>query len=165
MQKSHDSRAGSNETRLSRPAQWLLHRWFLLQRSMTLGVRAVVLDDADRVLLVRHTYTDGWHLPGGGVEVGETLEMALAKELREEAAVTLAGPTSLHGVFLNERLGRRDHVAVFVVRDFTAGVMVPTREIAEARFHALHDLPTDITRATERRLREILHDEPLSAYW
>ena len=33
----------------------------------TIGVRAVLLDQDDRIALVRHTYTDAWYLPGGGV--------------------------------------------------------------------------------------------------
>jgi hypothetical protein len=39
------------------------------QRPMTLGVRGLVIDSEDRVLLVRHTYVPGFYLPGGG-EIG-----------------------------------------------------------------------------------------------
>ena len=44
----------------------LLHWSFLLLRPMTLGVRGVVADADERVLLVRHGYVSGWHFPGGG---------------------------------------------------------------------------------------------------
>ncbi|MEM9842987.1 MAG: NUDIX domain-containing protein, partial [Pseudomonadota bacterium] len=37
---------------------------------MTLGVRAIVENAEGQVLLVRHTYTPGLYLPGGGVERG-----------------------------------------------------------------------------------------------
>ena len=88
---------------------------------MTLGVRAVVLDGDDRVFLVKHSYVSGWHLPGGGVEVGETFREALRRELAEEGRIELAGDPALHGLFLNSHVSRRDHVAVYVVRQFSAG--------------------------------------------
>jgi ADP-ribose pyrophosphatase YjhB (NUDIX family) len=136
---------------------WGAHLYFRLTRAMTLGVRAAVLDGEGRVFLVRHTYTPGWHLPGGGVEVGESLEEALAKELREEASIRMTGSPRLHGVFFNRPLSPRDHVAVYVVREFVVeGAKQPDREIAEAGFFKLDALPEETTTGTRRRLDEII---------
>ena len=85
---------------------------------MTLGVRAVVLDGENRVFLVKHSYVSGWHLPGGGVETGETLREALTRELMEEGKIELVGEPTLFGVYLNSHVSRRDHVALYLVRHF-----------------------------------------------
>lgn len=143
-----------------------LHLYWRQTRGMTLGVRAAAIDSSRRVFLVRHTYTPGWHLPGGGVEPGETLREALAKELREEACLRLTGEPALHGVFLNDAVSRRDHVAVFVVRAFAVeGPKRPDREIAEAGFFALDALPPGTTPGTRARLAEIDGDLPPAQRW
>ena len=115
----------------------IFHLYWRFARGMTLGVRAVVLDADNRVFLVRHTYVTGWHLPGGGVEVGETFLEALRRELREEGRIELTGEPVLHGVFFNSHVSRRDHVAVYVVRQFRQDRLPePNREIAECGFFA-----------------------------
>ena len=83
---------------------------------MTLGVRGLVVDADRRIFLITHTYVPGWHLPGGGVEPGETLIEALARELVEEGNIEILEPPMLHGMFFNSRVSQRDHVALFVVR-------------------------------------------------
>jgi ADP-ribose pyrophosphatase YjhB (NUDIX family) len=138
----------------------------LLQRPMTLGVRGLVVDEAGRVLLVRHTYIGGFFLPGGGVEKGETLEQALTRELLEEGNVALEGAPTLFGVYLNRAASKRDHVAFYVVRAFRhLGARAPDHEIAEAQFFPLDALPSTTTRATRARLAEALDGAPTSPYW
>lgn len=151
---------------LRRLAGRALHLYFRLRRGITLGVRAAVLNEAGEVFLVRHTYTPGWHLPGGGVEPNETLLDALAKELREEANIALTAPATLHGVFLNRHVSRRDHVAVFIVRAFAQSApKQPDREIAEAHFFPLSALPEKATPGTRRRLAEIVNGAAPPAEW
>ncbi|MDP3257685.1 MAG: NUDIX domain-containing protein [Bosea sp. (in: a-proteobacteria)] len=165
-QTGADSNADGALTWLQRLRIRLLHVYFRLSRGMTLGVRAAVLNDRGEVFLVRHTYTPGWHLPGGGVEVGETMAAALAKELREEARISLTGPATLFGLYFNRKTSRRDHVALYVVRDFVVdAAKMPDLEIAEARFFPLDALPQGLTPGTRRRLAEIAGGIAPAAEW
>jgi ADP-ribose pyrophosphatase YjhB (NUDIX family) len=149
--------------RLARP---LLGRFWVLVRGLTLGVRGVVLDAEGRVLLIRHGYTPGWTFPGGGVEIGETAEQALARELFEEANVTLKGRPVLHGIFHQPQFSRRDHVLVYVIRAFDwPGPPKPNREIAECAFFALDALPEGMSPGAKRRLAEILDGAAISKNW
>jgi ADP-ribose pyrophosphatase YjhB (NUDIX family) len=144
----------------------LLHLHWRFSRGLTLGVRALVIDAGGKVFLVRHSYVSGWHLPGGGVEAGETLVQALVRELAEEGDIEVVGTPPLHGVFFNPVDSPRDHVAVFVVRVFRqAPVARANREIAERGFFALDALPADTTPGTRRRLAEVLEGAPIAAKW
>jgi 8-oxo-dGTP diphosphatase len=71
------------------------------------AVRAVVLDPADRILLVRFEFpnTGLWAAPGGGIDEGETDEQAIVRELAEEIG--------LDRVELGPWIWRREHVFPF----------------------------------------------------
>jgi 8-oxo-dGTP pyrophosphatase MutT (NUDIX family) len=137
-----------------------------LSRGMTLGVRAAVIDGQGRVFLVKHTYVPGWHLPGGGVEVHQSAEEALARELDEEGHIRLDQPGELRGLYYNKEASRRDHVAFFVVRHFTQQrPRRPDREIAEASFFAANALPAGTTQGTRRRLDELAGRRVPDGFW
>ena len=161
---------GERLNRVRRKCEPLLrrffHAYFLVVRSMTLGVRAVVLDAENRVFLVRHSYVSGWYLPGGGVDHGETMEQAMRRELKEEGDIDLIGDAALHGIFLNSHVSRRDRVAVYVVRQFRQDRLpAPNREIVECGFFAITALPEGTTRGTRLRIAEVLDGRPLIATW
>jgi 8-oxo-dGTP pyrophosphatase MutT (NUDIX family) len=144
----------------------LFHFYWRLVRSMTLGVRAVVLDTDSKVFLVKHSYVSGWHLPGGGVEVGETFLDALKRELIEEGRIELADQPMLHGIFFNSHVSRRDHVAVYIVRHFRQDrPPEPNREIVACGFFDAGALPPDTTPGTRLRIAEVLNGAPVIATW
>jgi 8-oxo-dGTP pyrophosphatase MutT (NUDIX family) len=144
----------------------VFHLYWRFARGMTLGVRGVVLDGENRVFLVKHSYVSGWHLPGGGVEVGETFCGALKRELMEEGRIEVSGEPVLHGVFFNSYASRRDHVAVYVVRQFRQDRLPePNREIIDCGFFEASALPQDTTEGTRLRIAEVLENKAPIATW
>jgi len=131
-----------------------------------MGAQAMVFDRDQRLLLVRHAYQPGWHFPGGGVESGETVVEALARELAEEVGLTLSKPPQLVGIYANFAAFPGDHIALFEVRDWEQGqVPVPSREIEEQAFFAGDALPSDATGGTRRRIAEFLGGAQKSGTW
>ncbi len=114
-------------------------------------------DGEGRVLLVRHSYGPPvWALPGGGMRRSEDAGLAALRELREELDCTLAEPEFL-GIQTNEFLGSTNHVRVFTGR--VKGQPRPDmREVVDARYFALDDLPDNRSRTIDLRLR-LLKDE------
>lgn len=143
-----------------------LHLYWRFARGLTLGVRGLVIDGAGRVFLVKHSYVAGWHLPGGGVEPGETLATALARELREEGNIELGEPPLFFAVYFNRRVSRRDHVALYVVRSFhQTAAPQPNSEIVAHGFFAPDALPPDTSRATRERIAEVLDGRSVTELW
>lgn len=145
----------------------LFHLYFLLRRPMTLGVRGLVHDrTSNAVFLIRHTYVPGWQLPGGGVEVGETLVEALTRELAEEGNIALTAPPLLKSMHFNRRSSNRDHVGFYLIEAFSqTAPKLPDHEIAEAGFFPVDRLPEATTPATLRRIAEVFANTATSPYW
>src|ERR1700733_8034253 len=144
----------------------LLHVYWRCARGLTVGVRGLIIDGTGRVFLVKHSYVAGWHLPGGGVETGETLLAALARELHEEGNIELSGPPRLFAVYFNRRASRRDHVALYVVRAFRQSAPPqPNHEIVAHGFFAPDALPEETTRATRARIAEVLDGRTVAELW
>jgi len=136
-----------------------------MTRGGTLGVRALVLNGAGEILLVEHSYIDGWFLPGGGVERGETVEAALARELEEEAGVRPLGRPALVSVHANHLIFPGDHVVLFRVDAWEACRPTAIGEIRARGWFSPDRLPEGATAATRRRIAEQLDGEHPAAHW
>lgn len=159
------NRQEHKQSRLAQLRGKLFHIYFRIKRPMTLGVRGLCLRD-ESVFLIRHTYVPGWQLPGGGVESGETLREALDKELMEEGNIRLTAEPHLFQIYFNRRMSKRDHVALFVCREFEqTSPKRPDHEIAESGFFSIHALPNGTTRATRERIGEVLGGKSASQDW
>lgn len=134
-------------------------------RPVTLGVRIVLVSEG-QVVLVRHTYQDGWHLTGGALNRGETPQAAAMREAREEAGAFLAGPPQLLGVYSSFVAGHSNHVLTYVSESFRLGTPTDRWEIAECRLYPVDQLPQDATAGTRRRVQEFLTGGgPYSGAW
>ena len=144
--------------------KFTLQPYFRLVRGQTIGVRGVVIDAQERVLLVRHSYVAGWMFPGGGVEHNESLESAIIKELDEETGVQVKNRPELFSVYANFKYFKGDHVALYIIREWEM-VERKSMEIAEYHFFGIDDLPEGTTSGTKRRLQEVFSHKECSEQW
>jgi len=136
-----------------------------ISRGMTMGARAMLIRDG-KVLLVKHTYLPGWYLPGGGVEAGESLAEAMAREIMEETGAVLTGRAELFAIYRHPSPPRRDHIALYVCRDWEEGAgKIADWEIVAAELFPLDRLPADAAPSTVARVREMVSGEPPAADW
>ena len=98
-------------------AHWMLRVYWFLTRPVTLGVRILLIDEG-QVILVKHSYQNAWFLPGGGVKRGETLEQAICREAAEECGASLHQVQYI-GTYTNFVEYKSDHVSLFLSEDFT----------------------------------------------
>lgn len=129
-----------------------------------LGVRAVILNTNNQVLLVQHTYIKGWYLPGGGVDKKETLPVAIKRELEEELGITACRIKTLLGVYTNKYELKTDHIAVFIINEL---VMQDKKnaEIHEWRFFDLDNFPETISPGSKKRLLEFQGLKEIDFIW
>jgi ADP-ribose pyrophosphatase YjhB (NUDIX family) len=162
MKQAKEKKLGLVRVLLSRT----IHTYFLMRRGLTLGVRAIVRSNDGKFLLVRHTYTPGWHFPGGGVEKGQTTEQALRNELQQETNQKIIGKPVMHGLFYNNNASKRDHVLAYYC-DVQGGLEAKpmTMEIAEIGYFSFEDLPLNTDPGTVRRIREMVFGDEKTEVW
>ncbi|WP_101524891.1 NUDIX hydrolase [Nocardioides houyundeii] len=121
----------------------------------------LIRDESDRVLLCQLTYKSDWDLPGGVVEVGESPQVAVCREVEEELSLDLpAGPLLLTD-WLPPWGGWDDALCLVfdggvLPADALARVVRQEREIAAVRFCTVEEVRARAADFTARRVEAAL---------
>jgi ADP-ribose pyrophosphatase YjhB (NUDIX family) len=128
----------------------------LLLRRPVVGVVAVARDPAGQVVLIRRAETNSWGLPGGLIDYGETIEQALARELREESGYALIRVARVIGVYSAPDRDPRIHsICIVVEAEVTAAQhTLNPLEVAEVHAFAVDALPRPLAYDTDRMLAD-----------
>jgi ADP-ribose pyrophosphatase YjhB (NUDIX family) len=114
--------------------------WWFITRPSVNGVKALLLNNGE-VLLVRHNYGHGtWTLPGGGAKRGEEAFVAVKREVREELGIEFSEATWC-GAYDSDYEHKKAHVDCFFVSVTSRAVTIDDFEIAEAKWWPINALP------------------------
>lgn len=127
--------------------------------SMVPSVNVVVLNDEGAFLMIRRTDNDNWALPGGGMDLGESIADTAVREVKEETGVDCE-VTGLVGIYTDPKHiilytsngeARQEFSIVFTARA-TGGEPTPSDESKEVRWMTKNDLPA-LTMDRSQRIR------------
>jgi ADP-ribose pyrophosphatase YjhB (NUDIX family) len=127
------------------------------------AVSAVIFDGDGKVLLHRRSDNGQWGLPGGSVEIGETVSQALVREVKEETGLDVRIIRCV-GVYSDPRLqmvsypdGRGVHYISTVFEcQITGGTLTLSPETLELGFFDPYDLPADIVPSHVIRIQDAM---------
>ncbi len=122
----------------------VLQQYWRRTRGLSLGVKAIVLDSSDHVLLVRAADGAAWELPRAQVKDGETVEAAVRRMLGSDLAITLEGAPLFIGLEPNSAAKPEGHFAVVAVRQWHRDAPSRMNPSLEARQFHVTALPADL---------------------
>jgi 8-oxo-dGTP pyrophosphatase MutT (NUDIX family) len=128
-------------------------------RRIVPAVNVVVTNDAGQILLIQRTDNDNWALPGGAIDLGESLPQAAIRETREETGIDcqITGLSGIytdpgHVILYTSNGEVRQEFSIVVTARATGGQPTPSSESSQVRWITPDDLdsyPMD----TSMRLR------------
>jgi len=119
-----------------------------------IAVYAIVFEE-HRVLLAHRRDIDWWNLPGGGMELGETVEDAVRREVCEETGLVVE-VEQLVGVYSKPQ--KQEVVLTFRCRKI-GGMLTPTEESRECRYFVTDDLPVNTLPKHRERVEDALLEQ------
>lgn len=97
-----------------------------------ISVSALVTNESGEVLLLRtHWRSDTWEMPGGNVELGEPLDLAIRREFLEETGIVIE-PIGITGVYMNTT--KQVLVVCFKAKYISGEINIQEEEVLEAKY-------------------------------
>lgn len=142
-------------TLLMKIPRYCAKRYYKIFRPTTVGVRAIVINEEGKFLLVKHRDDQIWYLPGGGVKSRETLLQAIQRELSEEiGAIDYTNSNiELFNTYSSFYEGKNDYISVFIIKNILFEITY-NLEIDEVQIFDISNLPKAISAGSARRLNE-----------
>src|SRR5947209_16843705 len=117
---------------------------------------SALIFDVGRILLAHRRDIDWWNLPGGGMEVGETVDEAVRREVYEETGLEVE-VEQLVGVYSKPQ---KQEVVLTFRCHVTGGIPTQTAESRECRYFAPSDLPASTLPKHRQRIEDALLNQP-----
>lgn len=116
------------------------------------GANVILINDKNQVLLHHRTDRDWWGLPGGAMELGESLEETARREVFEEVNLE-CGELELFNVYSGSELYYKypdgnevyNVTATYLCRDFNGEIVVEQTEGRDARFFDTDEIPQNLS--------------------
>lgn len=116
------------------------------------GANVIILNNSGRILLHHRVDNDTWGLPGGAMEIGESLEETAIREANEEVGL-ICRDLRIFNVYSGKKLYYKypndDEVynvtATYICKDFSGRIVVDKTEGKDAKFFSVNDIPEKIS--------------------
>lgn len=126
-------------------------RYIMTLQPASIGI--VLNENQSQVLLVKLRSVPVWVLPGGGIEPGETPEIAVVREIEEESGCHVKIIKKCAEYTPINRLSAETHVFLCTI---TSMNIQPSEETTEIAFHSLDKLPSSFFHIHAKWLQECL---------
>jgi ADP-ribose pyrophosphatase YjhB (NUDIX family) len=136
--------------------------------SLVPSVNVVVVNDAGEILMIRRTDNDNWAVPGGAIDLGESVAQAAVRETREESGIKceITGIVGIYSdpkhVLLYTSNGEvRQEFSIVLTATPLSGQPTPSSESSEVRWVPASAMPEyTMDRSMRIRINDYLaHNE------
>ncbi|MBV6397493.1 MAG: RNA pyrophosphohydrolase [Anaerolineales bacterium] len=126
------------------------------------GATLLALNQENHLLMIKRTDNNRWGVPGGAMELGESLEDTVKREIKEEIGVDVKD-LELFGVYSGQELYYKypngaevyNVSVVYIIRNFNEEVIVNPDEHSEYKYFDVHNLPEEASPPIKPILRDL----------